>query len=76
MNCKCVEKINKQLEPYNTQIAMSHSIDFSTGKCDSLVLIETESTRPRGKKKQVVVAFCPFCGRDCEKKPKKAKAKP
>ena len=67
MNCKCVEKIDKELKQFNTRIAMCHSIDFATGSCDSLVVVKTESIKG-GKRKQVVAGFCPFCGKDATKK--------
>ena len=72
MNCDCVEKIDKQLKRFNTKLAICHSIDFGTGSCDSLIVVKTESIKG-GKRKQVVVTYCPFCGIDATTKKKVVK---
>lgn len=57
----CFERINEQLKPHNTQLAMA--IDFS-GKNRELIQVTTvkADSAVRKKPSALFASFCPFCG--------------
>lgn len=57
----CFKRINEQLKPHNTQLAMA--IDFS-GKNRELIQVTTVKADDKVRKKPAAMfaSHCPFCG--------------
>jgi hypothetical protein len=57
----CIERINEQLKPFNTALAMA--IDLS-GKNRELIQVATvkADTADRKKPSAMFASHCPFCG--------------
>lgn len=57
----CIERINEQLKPFNTALAMA--IDFS-GKNRELIQVATVKADSANRKKPsaMFASHCPFCG--------------
>lgn len=64
--CKCVDQVNKKLEPHKVKILQHMRINFSTGKGDMsgpCVEVRRIGDSKRGKIPVVPCTFCPFCGK-------------
>jgi hypothetical protein len=57
----CIERINEQLRPFNTAMAMA--IDF-TGRNRELIQVSTVKADSTNRKKPsaMFASYCPFCG--------------
>ena len=71
MTCKCIEQVNEQLGPYNTELDTVHTIDWETKKIGTELAIATRraDSSKRTKCKTVLASFCPFCGKSLTDKP-------
>lgn len=66
--CKCVERINANLKPFNTVLSEVSMLNMKTGNCrQSLQIVsqKIDTARRAMKAKTVLPTFCPFCGKRC-----------
>lgn len=77
MSCNCIDQVNKELEKYNTELGIGHSLNFDTQKISVILYVETRKVDPktRGKKKNVIASYCPFCGKKMDSLAKKTNGK-
>lgn len=83
MKCKCIEQVNAQLREHNTELDLVNIMDHGPPMRISVALkVATRKVHSgtRTPAKTLLAAFCPFCGRNLQDKPKaalrkKAKAK-
>jgi len=73
MSCKCVDQVNEQLKAHdtNTQLMEKLTMDFSTMKCESHLVIATYKvdSSKRESASTMLASCCPFCGKSFAKKP-------
>ena len=68
LNCKCIEKLDKALEPMALYAMRSIMFDFKNNEEADVILIELgKYDWPKGKDRRpkpprIVANFCPMCG--------------
>jgi len=69
--CDCIETVNGLLKQYNTELDIPILLSFNVDKTRSTmsagrVAIKTRKAdkQKRGQPKNIIPAFCPFCGEE------------
>lgn len=71
--CKCIDRVNKELEQYNTSLTQVSMLNMKTGKCRQSLTVGTQRRLRMAKPTKVKVVlptFCPFCGKRAAPAPK------
>lgn len=64
--CDCIKQVDKQLEPFNTMLVTTIPFDGTDQKV--ALYVDKVESKKRGKVKNVIASYCPFCGHKYDEK--------
>jgi hypothetical protein len=76
--CNCIDRVNRGIKIYNSELHIPETIDFESGECKSvdrvMVMADKIGAGKYGTGRNLFATYCPFCGKkypSIKRKPKK-----
>jgi hypothetical protein len=64
--CNCIDRVNKGIKVYNSELHIPETINFNTGECGSanrvMIMADRIGAKKYGTGRNLLATYCPFCG--------------